>query len=160
MKNKNSRHQVIREIIFSGRISSQEQLLEMLKRRGYALTQATLSRDLKLMQVAKVAGGNDGYVYRLPGAVPAANGGENPDRITFLSDGFRGIQFSGNLAVVRTLPGYASSIAAVIDNASAWEILGTIAGDDTILIILREGISRMDLADTLKRIMPNLKDKI
>ena len=160
MKNKNSRHQVIREMIISGRISSQEQLLEMLRLRGYALTQATLSRDLKLMQVAKVAAGNEGYVYRLPGAV-SANGGEGtPDRITFLSDGFRGIQFSGNLAVVRTLPGYASSIAAVIDNANAWEILGTIAGDDTILVIMNEGISRIDLSNTLKRIMPNLKDMI
>lgn len=160
MKNKNSRHQVIREIILSGRISSQEQLLEMMRLRGYVLTQATLSRDLKLMQVAKVAAGSDGYVYRLPGAVSVNNIEGTPDRITFLSDGFRGIQFSGNLAVVRTLPGYASSIAAMVDNANAWEILGTIAGDDTILIIMNEGISRMDLADSLKRIMPNLKDKI
>lgn len=160
MKNKNNRHQVIREIILSGRISSQEQLLEVLRLRGYTLTQATLSRDLKLMQVAKVAAGSDGYVYRLPGSVSVDSFSGNPDRITFLSDGFRGIQFSGNLAVVRTLPGYASSIAAVIDNARAWEILGTIAGDDTILIIMKEGISRIELADTLKRILPNLKDKI
>lgn len=159
MRNKNNRHQVIRDIIVSGRIGSQEQMLEMLRVRGYVLTQATLSRDLKLMQVAKVAAGSDGYVYRLPGVGSSPEDAVNPDRINFLSDGFRGIQFSGNLAVVRTLPGYASSIAAVIDNASAWEILGTIAGDDTILIIMKEGISRMELAATLKRIMPNLKDK-
>ena len=61
------------------------------------------------------------------------------------------------LAVMKTLPGYASSIAVVIDSSNIWEILGTIAGDDTILIIQREGISKADLINALIKIMPNLK---
>jgi transcriptional regulator of arginine metabolism len=80
--------------------------------------------------------------------------------VNFLSDGFKDIQFSGNLAILRTMPGYASSIAAVIDRANPWEILGTVAGDDTILIIQREGISKADVINVLIQIMPNLKDKL
>ena len=82
------------------------------------------------------------------------------NKVNYLADGFKDLNFSGNLAVLRTMPGYASSIAAVIDASNSWEILGTIAGDDTILIIQREGISKSDLTDALISIMPNLKDKI
>jgi transcriptional regulator of arginine metabolism len=77
-----------------------------------------------------------------------------------LADGFRDLRFSGNLAVLRTQPGYASSFAAVIDKANSWEILGTIAGDDTILIIMKEGISKIDLINVLVTIMPNLEGRI
>ncbi|MFZ5430970.1 MAG: arginine repressor [Bacteroidota bacterium] len=160
MKNKSERHQTIRQIITTDRIASQERLLELLKERGFNLTQATLSRDLKLMQVAKVADASEGYVYVMPGMVNNPEPNRDPDRINFLADGFRGIRFSGNLSVIRTLPGYASSIAAVIDNANPWEILGTIAGDDTILVIIKEGVSRPEFVSALKRIMPYLKDKI
>lgn len=160
MKNKSDRHQAIRQIITGGRISSQERLLELLRERGFLLTQATLSRDLKLMQVAKAADAQEGYVYVMPGAIRKPEGPRDPDRINFLADGFRDIRFSGNLSVIRTLPGYASSIAAVIDNSDPWEILGTIAGDDTILVIIKEGVTRSEFLETLKRIMPFLKDRI
>jgi transcriptional regulator of arginine metabolism len=160
VQNKSDRQLAIRHIITEGRISSQEMLLDLLKQKGFNLTQATLSRDLKLMQVAKVADGLDGYLYMMPGGIRTPELNRDPDRINFLADGFRGISFSGNLSVIRTLPGYASSIAAVIDNAAPWEIIGTIAGDDTILVILKEGVSRPELITALKRIMPYLKDKI
>ena len=80
--------------------------------------------------------------------------------VNFLADGFRDLRFSGNLAVMRTQPGYASSIAAVIDKSETWEILGTIAGDDTILIVLKEGITKSDLINILISIMPNLEGRI
>lgn len=160
MKNKTNRHQAIREIISNNRIGSQEELLELLHKRGYDLTQATLSRDLKVMHVAKIADGSEGYVYVMPDSIANAMPQRNPERINYLGDGYRGISFSGNLCIIRTLPGYASSIAAVIDNASPREIIGTIAGDDTILVILKEGINRNELIEALKKIMPYLKDKI
>ena len=160
MKNRNTRHQAIREIISSAQIGSQEKLLDLLHERGYDLTQATLSRDLKQMKVAKVAGSSGDYVYVLPGLMGAVRENREPDRINYLSDGFLGIQFSGNLAVIRTMPGYASSIASMIDKSNPWESMGTIAGDDTILLIMREGIARTELIAALKRIMPNLSDKI
>lgn len=158
MKNKEERHAIIRQVIQSGRIGSQEELLSLLRDRGLELTQATLSRDLKMLKIAKVPGPS-GYVYILPEGLLAETRDENL-RINYLADGFRDIQFSGNLAVIRTLPGYASSIAAVIDNAGPLPVLGTIAGDDTILLILREGIGQFELKSTLVKIMPYLKTKI
>jgi len=159
MKNKTERQLEIRKIIQKGNVRSQDELLSELKLKGFILTQATLSRDLKNLQVSKIPHPVKGYVYSISGSAKEADSTEQ-SRVNFLSDGFKDIQFSGNLAVLRTMPGYASSIAAVIDRVSPWEILGTVAGDDTILIIQREGISKADLVNVLKQIMPNLKDKI
>jgi len=159
MKNKVQRQLEIRKIIQQGKVHSQEELLVALKTKGYELTQATLSRDLKLLQVAKVPHPSRGYVYTIPDAVRNVTSAVESTRVNYLADGFQDIQFSGNLAVVKTLPAYANSIAAVIDQAKSWEIIGTVAGDDTILIIQREGISKNDLMQALKRIMPKLKER-
>jgi transcriptional regulator of arginine metabolism len=159
MKNRVKRQLEIRRIILKGNVHSQDELLNELKQNGFDLTQATLSRDLKILQVAKVPHPAKGYVYVIPDGEKEIN---NSDviRINYLADGFKDLRFSGNLAVLRTRPGYASSIAAVIDNANSWEILGTVAGDDTILIIQKEGISKLDLINALISIMPNLKGKL
>lgn len=159
MRNRVQRQLEIRKIIARGGISSQDELLTELKEKGFDLTQATLSRDLKHLQVAKVSHPVKGYIYVIPGD-EIENVSPEQQRIGFLSDGFKDLNFSGNLAVLRTQPGYASSFAAVIDSAKPWEILGTIAGDDTVLIIQKEGISKMDLINALITIMPNLKGKL
>jgi transcriptional regulator of arginine metabolism len=159
MKNKAERQLEIRKIIRAGNVHSQDDLLNELKKYGYFLTQATLSRDLKVLQVAKVPHPLKGYIYAVPEGQNKAQDTEQ-SRVNYLSDGFRNIQFSGNLAVLKTLPGYASSIAAVIDKANPWEIIGTIAGDDTILLIIREGIFKTAVIQALIQIMPNLKDKL
>ncbi len=159
MKNRVQRQLVIRKIIARGNLHSQEELLAVLKRKGYELTQATLSRDLKFLQVAKVSHPVQGYVYVMP-----ENGQDgnkfNHTKDTFLADGFKELNYSGNLAVMKTLPGYASTLAAVIDSAGKWEILGTVAGDDTILIIRREGTTNNDLRNALISIIPKLKNKL
>jgi transcriptional regulator of arginine metabolism len=159
MKNRLQRQLEIRKIISKGNVHSQEELLSSLRRKGYGLTQATLSRDLKYLQVAKVPHPVQGYIYEIP-----ENGqGEYKTKLlkeNYLADGFMGLHFSGTLAVMKTLPGYASSIAAVIDSARQWEILGTIAGDDTILIIQREGTTKNNLINALVSIMPKLKNKL
>lgn len=159
MKNRVQRQLEIRKIISNGKVHSQEELLAVLKHRGYDLTQATLSRDLKFLQVAKVPHPVRGYVYEIP------ENGQNESRKrqvreNYLADGFMSLQFSGNLAVMKTLPGYASSLAVVIDSARKWEILATVAGDDTILIIQREGTTKNDLINALVSIMPKLKNKL
>ena len=159
MKNRTKRQLAIKQSILSGRISSQDELLHLMKDQGFELTQATLSRDLKILKVAKVSDQALGYVYVIPEGMNNENHRENT-RINFLADGFRDLQFSGNLAVMRTMPGYASSLAAVIDNSEPYEIIGTIAGDDTILIIMREGITNSDLINSLILIMPKLEDKL
>lgn len=159
MKNRIKRQLEIRKIIMKGNTHSQDQLLIELKQKGYDLTQATLSRDLKTLQVAKVSHPVKGYVYVIQDT-DQNNNTRQQSRFNYLADGFRNLKFSGNLAVLRTVPGYASSIATVIDSAELWEIIGTIAGDDTILIVMKEGISKGDLVNALITIMPNLKGKI
>ena len=74
-----------------------------------------------------------------------------------ISNGFISLRFSGNVAVIRTRPGYASSIAYDIDNGHIEEILGTIAGDDTIMMILNEGVTRTEVVKSLRRIIPNIQ---
>jgi transcriptional regulator of arginine metabolism len=159
MKNRSQRQVEILKIIRNGNVHSQDELLVELKSKGFDLTQATLSRDMKELQIAKVPHPVKGYVYVFPESENSANV-KDQNQVNYLADGFRDLRFSGNLAVLRTQPGYASSIAAVIDKANSWEILGTIAGDDTILIIQKEGISKLDLINALITIMPKLKGKL
>ncbi|WP_238480272.1 arginine repressor [Mangrovibacterium lignilyticum] len=159
MKNRVSRQLAIKQIIVSSEIHSQDELLVKLHEQGYHLTQATLSRDMKTLKVAKVPSGDQGYIYVMPEGVNIESR-DSGDEVNFLADGFRDLNFSGNLAVMRTRPGYASSIAAVLDNAEPYEILGSIAGDDTILLVMREGISPRDLKNSLILIMPKLQEKI
>ncbi len=159
MKNRVQRRQEIRKIISKGNIHSQDELLSALKLRGFELTQATLSRDLKYLRVAKVPHPQIGYVYMIQEEKEAA---VKPVRSsdTYLAEGFTGLDFSGNIAVIKTLPGYASTFAALIDSARQWEILGTVAGDDTILIVMREGTSANDLRNALIAIIPKLRNKL
>jgi len=159
MKNRIKRQLEIRKIISNGNVRNQDELLNELKQNGFDLTQATLSRDLKVLQVARIPHPVKGYVYSIS-EISKKKKSVQQNKINYLADGFRDLQFSGNLAVLKTMPGYASSIAAVIDTASPWEIIGTIAGDDTILLIQREGISKADLTNALLLIMPGLKNKI
>ena len=144
MKNKRNRLQIISEILRSNVVGSQEELLRMLIERQCEITQATLSRDLKLLKVAKTPLSNGTYKYILPSynkPIPT-----QPTVNTLISLGaVLSLDFSGQLAVVKTKPGYASAIAWDIDNKATDVILGTIAGDDTILVIPREGVSRDDV---------------
>ena len=158
MKSKNNRLDAIKMIISSKEVGSQEELLQELLKEGYSLTQATLSRDLKQLKVAKAASMNGNYVYVLPNNTMYKRMTEQHSATEMLR--FNGVvilEFSGNLAVIKTRPGYASSVAYDIDNHNFEEILGTIAGDDTILLVIREGSSRTSVLDALSFIIPNVK---
>ena len=158
MKSKNNRLDAIKIIISSKEIGSQEELLQELTKEGFQLTQATLSRDLKHLKVAKAASMNGNYVYVLPNNTMYRRMTEQQSATEMLrSDGVRGIEFSGNIAVIRTRPGYASSVAYDIDTHHFDEILGTIAGDDTIMLVLREGCTRTSVLNALSLIIPNIK---
>lgn len=158
MKNKNNRLDAIKIIISSKEVGSQEELLQELHKEGFSLTQATLSRDLKQLKVAKAASMNGNYVYVLPNNTMYKRMTEQHSASEMLRvDGIRGIDFSGNLAVIRTRPGYASSVAYDIDTHNIAEILGTIAGDDTILLVLREGFSKNGVLKALSSIIQNVK---
>ena len=127
--------------------------MKLLEKRGYELTQATLSRDLKYLKVAKMPDDHTGYVYILPDKDLVV---ENSDSQDSRYNGLVSINFAQGMAVLRTLPGHASSIAYTMDNLDAYEIAGTIAGDDTILLVPRDGVSRSDLINLLKLRMPGL----
>lgn len=157
MKKKANRLDAIKIIISSKEISSQEELLQELNREGFELTQATLSRDLKQLKVAKAAGVDGKYVYVLPNDIMYKRSTDQSASEMLRSNGFISLQFSGNIAVLRTRPGYASSMAYDIDDKEFHEILGTIAGDDTVLLVLREGISANKIRHVLSQVIPNIK---
>jgi transcriptional regulator of arginine metabolism len=158
MKNRLQRQVAIRKVISEEEVASQEELLMLLKREGFDLTQATLSRDLKILKVVKQPNMRGEYVYRIPTSQVVSE--ETSVGINFLADGFLSVDVSGNIAVVKTKPAYASSIAAIIDSANTFEIVGTIAGDDTIFMVMREGVERSDLIPILVKVMPKLKGKL
>lgn len=153
MKSKNKRLATIKMIISSTEIGNQEELLQHLKRENIVVTQATLSRDLKQLKVAKAASMNGKYVYVLPNETMYRRVQKPLTAAEMLaSPGFLSINFSGNLGVIKTRPGYASSIAYNIDNADVPEILGTIAGDDTIIIVIKQGVDHNAIIEGINNI--------
>lgn len=154
MRFKNDRLEAIKLLILSQEIGSQKELLEALEAEGFIVTQATLSRDLKQLKVAKAASMNGRYVYVLPNETMYRRVQKPlPAREMMLTPGFLSIQFSGNIGVIKTRPGYASSIAYNIDNSDIPEILGTIAGDDTIMIVVKEGVQEFEIIDLLHELV-------
>lgn len=156
-KVKKDRHDTIRMIISSQEVGSQEELLKQLRDHGFELTQATLSRDLKQMKVAKAATMRGNYVYVLPNMTMYKRV-STPAQVKKMLKvpGFISIHFSGNMGVIKTRPGYASSIAANIDNSNIPFILGTIAGDDTIIFVMKEEATEEDVVTALAKVVPNM----
>lgn len=152
MNPKSKRLSIIRKIIRSEYISSQEELIKRLEECGVQITQSTLSRDLKQMHVAKVPHKEKGYIYVLPN-----NSRDDLVISPNITDNITDIAFSGNMCVISTKPGYASAISVPIDNRGISEILGTIAGDNTILLILRDGFDMDMLMEQLYMLFPSLR---
>ena len=158
MKVKNSRLEALRLIISSQQLGSQDELLSALQKEGFKLTQATLSRDLKQLKVAKAASMSGNYIYVLPNETMYKRvSTPNSIREMMRVPGFISINFSGNMGVIKTRPGYASSIAWNIDNSDIPEIIGTIAGDDTIFIVIKEGIHHQEVIEALSDFVPSKK---
>ena len=153
MNQKTQRFATIRKIIRNELISSQEELIARLRECGVEITQSTLSRDLKYMNVAKVPHKDKGYIYVLPNTVQHdANVSSN------ISDNITSLTFSGNLGILKTKSGYASAISVPIDNLDSPDILGTIAGDNTVLLILREEANRGQIIESLVLIFPMMSN--
>jgi transcriptional regulator of arginine metabolism len=134
MLNKGQRHIKIREIITNRDIETQDELVEGLKNAGFNVTQATVSRDIKELHLVKVPLMDGRYKYSLP-ADQRFNPLQKLKRT--LTDAFVKIDIAGHMLVMKTLPGNANAIGALIDNLDWEEILGTLCGDDTCLIICR-----------------------
>ena len=142
---KTSRQQRIVQLLTQQEVSSQSQLAQLLNTEGTEVTQATLSRDLVELQAEKVRGSSGGLVYRLPpeGGIPRSLGLADSEvleaRLPRLAEGLLvSAEASGNLVVVRTPPGAAQYLASAMDRSVMPDVLGTIAGDDTVLLVARD----------------------
>lgn len=134
MMNKGQRHIRIRDIIVNNEVETQDELVDRLRDAGFNVTQATVSRDIKELHLIKVPLHDGRYKYSLP-AEQKFNPIQKLKRT--LLECFVSIDFADHLTVMKTLPGNANAVAVLIDNLQWNEIMGTICGDDTILIICR-----------------------
>jgi transcriptional regulator of arginine metabolism len=157
MKERLARLKAVRKLIKTCRIESQDTLLGFLQKEGFAVTQATLSRDLKLLKVGKISDGRSGYVYSLPGEEER----QETER-TYIHDFMRGyisIEWNGPLVVIRTYSGHSDSVALAVDNLGLDDVLGTIAGrDNVVFVALREGVSGEAFMARMKESIPDLED--
>jgi transcriptional regulator of arginine metabolism len=142
---KRSRQEAILEIIRAHRVTSQMELRTLLEEKGIEVTQATLSRDLRELRLVKVPGAEGGGHYSLP-----EEWEHTPPLETLLPALFLSAEGTGNLLVVKTMTGGAQAVALGIDWEEWPEVLGTIAGDDTILIVLREAQDLPDVQDRIE----------
>ncbi len=158
-----ARHARIVELIRDKPIRSQTELAELLATDGVGVTQATLSRDLEELGAVKVRGGDGPAVYLIPedGHRPLRDAEAAPARLVrLLRELLNGVDSSGNIAVLRTPPGAAQYLASALDRAGLPEVVGTIAGDDTILVVARDATGGRALADKLAEWAGHLSDNL
>jgi transcriptional regulator of arginine metabolism len=147
----------IESIISGEAIQTQEALLKKLKGKGIICTQATLSRNLRQLGVGRIPNGKGGYMYALSSrneANPESGGSLNLVAV------IREVIEAKGLMVIKTIPGNANATAYYIDNAGRYEIAGTVAGDDTLLVIPRDGITMNQVHSCLELIMPGMHEHI
>ncbi len=141
---KNSRHARILEIIADNVIETQDDLMEKLRESGYPVTQATVSRDIKQLGLIKTATKSGNYQY----TVAKTEGSSNLKVI--MHETIVSVQSAGNIVVVKTYAGMANAAAAVIDSAAGDQIVGSIAGDDTVFIVVPDEKSAADVVEHIK----------
>ena len=150
---KKARLQTIRKIVSMNSLESQEELLAALKQEGFVSTQTTLSRDLKKLRISKVRVRSGLSVY----ALPREGQFEPVPTLDEINQTKWRLNFSGNLMVVHTPPGHASMVAYDVDNLKQPIFLGTVAGDDTVLVVLAEGADREVAATIIRDVVPKLE---
>ena len=156
-KSKKDRLDAIRKIVTGTVVSSQDEINDELAAIGYNVTQATLSRDLRELGIIKVPAGNGGYRYSMhePLEMQAATiSGSIP------KEGVKSIEFSSKLAVIKTYPGFAGAVASVIDRHPVAPVMGTIAGDDTVLLIIRDNYTAEQVIEAVSAFLPGIRNRV
>lgn len=152
--NRAARERTIREIVAAHPIGTQEELARALARRGVAVTQATVSRDVKRLGLVKLSDAQGSYRYAVANGAPAAN----PFTEENLRNAFRefvtALENGEAFFLVKTLPGRANAVGIAIDEARRAELAGTIAGDDTILVLVRRARDRERARRSLEKLLP------
>jgi len=156
VRERQRRLKAIKQVIRTHSVDSQEQILQFLADEGFRITQATLSRDLKLLGVVKLVDQSGGYLYTMP--TEEMRRERQQSYVEDFERGYVSIAFSGSLVVVRTLNGHADSVAIALDNLNIEAVLGTVAGDDTVFVALREDVSNDSFLELLRERVPELEE--
>lgn len=146
---KNTRQQKILELIEAYDIDTQEMMIDRLREAGINATQTTISRDIRELKLVKGLGASGTYKYILPGMSKESN---IPVLNSALTESVTGIEAAGNIVVVKTFPGMANALAVCVDSLEHHLIVGSVAGDDTILLVVRSEQIAKDVEANLKSI--------
>ena len=152
MRNKTERLNLIKRVIGEELISSQEELIKRLAEHGIHATQSTLSRDFKEINISKMPHPDKGYIYVLSEKL----GTEIITNTANLGDAVLDIRFSHNIAVISTKSGYASAVSVIIDSRKSRDIIGSIAGDNNIILILHESATHETILAQMQQLFPAL----
>ena len=152
MGNKSERLNLIKRSVGEELIGSQEDLIVRLAELGVQATQSTLSRDFKEINISKMPHPDKGYIYVLSEKL----GSDIVTNVANIGDAVLSIKFSHNIAVIATKSGYASAISVIIDGRKSKDIIGSIAGDNNIMLILHENAVREDVLAQMQQLFPAL----
>ncbi len=144
---KHLRHLKIKELVEKNDIETQEELARLLEKEGFPVTQATISRDIRQMHLTKIAKSGGGQKYAL---LKESEHVLSEKYLRVLRDGFSSMDTAQNMLVVKTVSGMAMAVAASIDAMRFREIVGTIAGDDTIMMALKTPQDALKVADEIR----------
>lgn len=145
------RHAKIKEIVEQQVIETQEELAESLRSHGIEVTQATVSRDIKELRLIKVPTGDGRYRYAYPMEQSLLFSQSRMERM--FRDSVVAIDYSENIIVLKTLPGGGQAVAATIDHAKWPEVIGTVAGDDNILVVVKPAQAASTVADRFRGLL-------
>ena len=145
---KGKRQEQILALIRERDVETQEQLLDALAKAGFAVTQATISRDIKQLHLIKEPTGSGGYRYAVSSHKVKLNFADKLRNI--FRESVLSVDYAQNIIVLKTMPGLASAAAAALDGMENSEIVGTLAGDDTVFLLLRDAASAVEFSTELK----------
>lgn len=146
---KGTRQKKILELIDKNDIDTQEMLVEKLHESGFEVTQTTASRDIRELKLVKVMTGRGTYKYTAPGAVKEKSA---PVINSAITDSVISVDYANNLIVVKTLPGMGNAVGVCIDSLETSKVLGSVAGDDTVLVVVREEKLAETVASELREV--------
>ena len=151
MELKAKRHEKILELIHSRPVDTQEELLALLRESGFPVTQATVSRDIKELRLVKTLNIDGKYHYTAQNDAPKTE--VSNKFLMIFSESVREIDFAGNILVIKCYTGMANAVCAAMD-ALRWNgVVGTIAGDDTIFMVMRDAGNARELAAQLRKMI-------
>lgn len=140
----------ILEVIKHAVVETQEELADLLSRSGIPVTQATVSRDIKELQLNKVPTGDGRYRYALPEEAPT---GSWDRRRRIFRESVLAVDYSENIIIIKSLPGTAQGVASAIDHLGWTELLGSVAGDDTVMIVIKPPSATDEVAERIQTLM-------